>query len=123
MEGGNVSSVLLLGNHDIYNLEAARARAASCPTEESTGMITQQEETRITARTDVQGGCSGNSLPQWDLDGPQETSTELSLIDAGGVCKPIESDYLWKNSKFRQHSLLILRSRELPESQYNSSAY
>lgn len=101
MKGGNVNSVLLLGNHDTYNLEAARtraascpARAASCPREESTGMITQQEETRITARTEVQWGHSSSSLLQWDLDGPQETSTELSLIDVQGGCKPIESDCL-----------------------------
>lgn len=43
----------MLGNHDIYNLEGASTRPAPCPTEESTRMITQQEETRITARTEA----------------------------------------------------------------------
>lgn len=78
MKGGNVSSVLLLGSHDIYNLEAGRAHAASCPTEESTGMITQQEKTRITSRTEAQWGFRSSSLLQWDLDAPgNQCRTEL----------------------------------------------
>lgn len=43
----------MLGNQDRYNLEGASTRPASCPTEENTGMVTQQEETRITARAEA----------------------------------------------------------------------
>lgn len=51
-------------------------------------MITQQEETRITARAETQWGRHTSSLIQWDLAGPQETSTAPSLIDAGEDANP-----------------------------------
>lgn len=50
--------------------------------EERTGIITQ-EETRILATAEEQWGYSSSSLPQWDLDLPHETRTQLSSIDAG----------------------------------------
>lgn len=99
MKGGDVSSVLLLGYHDIYNLEATTAPAASCPahgascpTQESTGMATHKKKLQLQPEEKWSGATVTavcHSGP--DLDRPQQTSTELSLTDAG-VCVQTHSD-------------------------------